>query len=117
MAHRLLMQLPLVSKSTMVQGTPESVRYIRLIKALRRRGHAGHTRGPGPPLLRGRQGTGARWGRGLAAAVVEEFAGEGAGGLTVFKGDLAVDEDPVVALGFLNPPPLAPGQIFGDFGG
>src|SRR6516225_7036413 len=34
-----------------------------------------------------------------AAAVAQEFAGQRAGGLAVFKGDLTVDQDPVVALG------------------
>src|SRR5271154_46592 len=52
-----------------------------------------------------------------ASAVAQKLAGQRAGRLAVLKGDLTVDQDPVVALGFLDPPPLAAGQVFGHFRG
>src|SRR5271154_2080361 len=45
------------------------------------------------------------------SALAQKLAGHRAGRVAVLKGDLTVDQDPVVALGFLDPPPLAAGQV------
>src|SRR4051794_6080819 len=49
-----------------------------------------------------------------AATVTQELAGRGARALALVEGDLAVDEDRLVALGPLHPAPLATGQVVGD---
>ena len=51
----------------------------------------------------------------LASTVPQELAGQGSGRLAVFEGDLTVDQDPVVSLRLLDTPPLAAGQILGNF--
>src|SRR6266849_2299310 len=51
------------------------------------------------------------------STIPQELARQGSRRLAVFKGDLTVDQDPVVSPGLLNPPPLAPGQVFGHFRG
>src|SRR6516164_11657898 len=51
----------------------------------------------------------------LASTVPQKLPRQGSRRLAVFKGDLTVDQDPVVALGLLDTPPLAAGQVFSDF--
>ena len=50
----------------------------------------------------------------LTAAVTQQQSGESAGGLAVLKRNLAVDHRPAVAIGLLNTPPLAAGQVLGN---
>ena len=52
-----------------------------------------------------------------ASTISQKLAWQRSRRLTVFKGDFTVDEDPVVALGLLDPPPLASRQVLGHFRG
>src|SRR5262245_49678030 len=52
-----------------------------------------------------------------AHAVAQEAAGVGGGFLVVVDGDLAVDDDPAVAVGALDPAPLVAGEVVHDLTG
>src|SRR5690349_23622810 len=53
----------------------------------------------------------------LASTVPQKLPRQGSRRLAVFKSDLTVDQDPVVALGLLDTPPFATRQVFGHFRG
>jgi hypothetical protein len=52
-----------------------------------------------------------------ASTIPQKLAWQRSRRLTVFKGDFTVDDDPVVAFGLLDPPPLASRQVLGHFRG